>query len=174
MEKEKEEHIAKFWSKVRIGDPEECWEWQGSTSSTGGYGSFWHPGLKKVIRASRYSLILKLGRPLMDGEWALHKCDNPPCVNPSHLYGGTRSQNVQDALERGQWSSGNTKKTHCKRGHPFDEHNTRINPRGQRVCKKCDREIQAERRSTPEGREKARAADRRYRQRKRDMKNKGT
>jgi len=160
----KQEYIEKFWSNVNPTTLEECWEWQGYINLQG-YGSFCYDG--KVGKAHRFSLFIKEGRYLTSSEWACHTCDNKKCVNPHHLYLGDRKSNVRDAVERGLWSSGNCKKTACKRGHDFTEENTRLNPRGERVCKTCDREIQAERRKDPEIRERTREASRRYSARKR-------
>ena len=51
-------------------------------------------------RAHRAALVRKLGRPIRHGYMALHTCDNPPCVEPEHLYEGTRDDNDRDARER--------------------------------------------------------------------------
>ncbi|QZE11341.1 HNH endonuclease [Streptomyces phage Forrest] len=133
----------RFNEKRSAPNENGCIEW---TAARGvkGYGNFWYDG--KVGKAHRYSLERKLGRKLNQNEFACHTCDNPPCVNEDHLFVGNNSDNQQDAVAKGRWSSGNSKKTHCKRGHEFTQENTRINPRGERVCRACDREIQAERR----------------------------
>lgn len=57
-------------------------------------------GRKVSLRATRVSLELALGRPLAPGLYACHTCDNPPCVNPVHLYEGTATRNMRDAVER--------------------------------------------------------------------------
>lgn len=64
-----------------------------------GYG---HLVVKKVhFGAHALALRLHLGRTLGPGMYALHKCHNPPCINPDHLYEGTQKENVQDAKDRG-------------------------------------------------------------------------
>lgn len=81
-----------------------CWIWSGSTS-IGGYGSFGWPGKTwkdwKSRRAHRVSYEFYVG-PIPPGLDVLHKCDNPPCVRPSHLFLGTDFDNQQDALKKGR------------------------------------------------------------------------
>lgn len=133
----------RFNEKCSKPNERGCVEWKAHRHPKG-YGVFWYDG--KTGKAHRYALERKLGRKLQPNEFSCHTCDNPPCVNEDHLFAGTNSDNVQDALSKDRWANGNSKKTHCKRNHEFTEDNTRINPRGQRVCKTCDREIQAGRR----------------------------
>lgn len=88
------------WSKfVTPGDPVECWEWQGWRSPEG-YGRFNLRGLKG-IPAPRAAAI-RAGMDVRPGLDVCHTCDNPPCVNPAHLYVGTRSRNLQDMADRGR------------------------------------------------------------------------
>lgn len=79
-----------------------CWLWNGYTTDSG-YGLItpdnWDHKSSRP-RSHRISLELYLGRPLGKGMWALHHCDNPPCVNPDHLYEGTRKDNERDKIER--------------------------------------------------------------------------
>ena len=92
----------RFWSKVDKRGPDECWLWTACITSgpRGGYGKFDLRG--KTMRASRISLEESLQMPLGPGRMALHRCDVKSCVNPAHLYSGTRKQNAADAIERGQ------------------------------------------------------------------------
>lgn len=88
----------RFWSKVNVSTEGNCWEWQASFNGNG-YGSFYRDG--KEVNAMVFSLEQKLGRLLVKDECALHTCDNKKCVNPKHLYVGSRKDNAQDWLERG-------------------------------------------------------------------------
>ena len=94
----------RFWSKC-IPEPNSgCWLWTAAINSNG-YGSF---GIgsrtdktRKVVTSSRFAYELICG-PIDDDRHVLHRCDNPVCVNLDHLYLGTRSQNMQDAYDRGR------------------------------------------------------------------------
>ncbi len=90
------EFIVRFWNKVDRQKPDECWNWTGS-KSCGGYGNWWAD--KKKIRAHRLAWQITNGT-ISPGQLCLHKCDNPSCVNPSHLYIGTHKDNMRDKLQR--------------------------------------------------------------------------
>lgn len=85
--------IARFWPKVDIGGPNDCWPWQAGRDADG-YGRFWFAG--KTIHASRACWMIANGSELPDGMHALHSCDNPPCCNPAHVYAGTAGRNIED------------------------------------------------------------------------------
>lgn len=103
----------------------------------------------------------KANGPIPRGLWVLHRCDNPPCVNPDHLFLGTNQENQLDCGAKGRRPQ--SLLTHCKRGHSFADHGTvgrRKKANGRigecRVCKACRRELQAKRnaeRRTPSLRE---------------------
>lgn len=83
---------SSFWSKVDIRGHDDCWEWQGYRNRQG-YGQ----------TADGYSHKLaweKANGREMDG-LACHRCNNPPCCNPSHVYEGTPAQNTDDARRAG-------------------------------------------------------------------------
>lgn len=89
--------VQKFWAKVdKSGD---CWVWTGCRNEDG-YGSFNSKALC-VGRAHRASYVLTYGR-IPDGLQVLHKCDNPPCVRPDHLFLGTNADNVADRIAKGR------------------------------------------------------------------------
>lgn len=85
----------RFWSKVNVRMPEECWEWQAGLVR--GYGRFRIGQIP--IPAHRLSWMILRG-PIPEGMLVLHKCDNTKCVNPSHLYLGSHADNVSDRCAR--------------------------------------------------------------------------
>ena len=92
--------------RVRKADS-GCWEFTGSTAQ-GGYGSIYDHSKRRYVKAHRASWELKNG-PIPDGLCVLHHCDNPPCVNPDHLFLGTHQDNVDDreCKGRGKWDAAN-------------------------------------------------------------------
>lgn len=101
----------RFWSRVNVRSPKECWPWQGGKFDDG-YGSFslGRGSPKKTKsrsqRAHRYALEIKLGRSISEGMLSCHTCDNPICVNPAHLYEGTPRTNMHDAQSRNRLHKG--------------------------------------------------------------------
>lgn len=93
---------SRFFSKVSKGEPGGCWHWNAARMQSG-YGNF---GIDNYVhKAHRVSYALHNGS-IPEGLMVLHKCDNPRCVNPEHLYAGTAKQNSQDAVRRGRHSPG--------------------------------------------------------------------
>lgn len=86
------------------GSDDECWLWQGGKDSCG-YGRFMRSG--KEIKAHREMYELFKG-PIPVGAILLHSCDNPACVNPSHLTPGTHVANQQDKFMKGRQAMGET------------------------------------------------------------------
>ena len=85
----------RFWSKVDAVDAKSCWQWTAAINSRG-YGVLGYGG--KLTTAHRLSLWLSQG---FDPEMVCHKCDNKRCVNPAHLYPGSRKSNTEDSVQRG-------------------------------------------------------------------------
>lgn len=93
----------RFWRHVDKRGPDECWEWTGQRKHRPGYhyGVLRRPRKGAPFYAHRYSVMLHFG--MFDRRLnVLHRCDNPPCVNPAHLYLGTQRDNVRDMLNRGR------------------------------------------------------------------------
>ena len=91
------EDVAKrFWEKVDRPSADECWKWKASRSKTG-YGHF-HIG-RRTLLASRVAWELTHG-PIPEGLCVCHKCDNPFCCNPTHLFLGTREENYRDMVAK--------------------------------------------------------------------------
>ena len=91
--------LRRFWDKVDLSDPDGCWPWTAATARRG-YGSF---ALKHgtLVPAHRMSWIIEHG-PIPRDMCVLHHCDNPPCVNPAHLFLGTRGDNARDMAAKGR------------------------------------------------------------------------
>ena len=84
----------------KIKKTETCWFWLASTNKNG-YGKI--SIKRKTLLAHRVLASLYLHN-FRDDLLVLHACDNPPCVNPAHLFVGTHSDNVRDAVSKGRWT----------------------------------------------------------------------
>jgi transposase len=93
--------VARFWKHVQITDG--CWYWTSACNRPNGYGSFKIQG--KMIGAHRFSYTITRGA-IPKGLCVCHKCDNPSCVRPDHLFIGTHKDNGRDKAEKGRAPSG--------------------------------------------------------------------
>lgn len=91
----------RFFEKVFIGSEKDCWLWLAYTIN--GYGRFRLRG--KQCYAHRVAWVIANGE-IPDEKLVCHKCDTPPCVNPTHLFVGTHVNNTQDALDKGRMAVG--------------------------------------------------------------------
>jgi hypothetical protein len=122
----------RYWSHVDKNGPivrpelGACWKWTGAVTDKG-YGVTGEN--RKNMIASRASWIVNRG-PIPDGQFVLHKCDNPPCTNPEHLFLGTKGDNLRDAIQKGRRMQ-KKPSTVCVKGHE--------KPSGKR-CPVCQEE----------------------------------
>ena len=128
--------VAERLAAAATRQPNGCLEWDRARHADG-YGHFYLDG--RIQLAHRAAWIIANG-PIPDDMNVCHRCDNPPCIDPAHLFLGTQSDNVADMVAKGRHM--NNRRTHCKRGHEFTEENTRIDDRGNRNCRTCTAEYQ--------------------------------
>lgn len=99
---------VRFWKYVRVQGPDDCWEWTGARNIRG-YGNFtvvaYPKDRREQIGSHRFSYRLVHGEIPHD-KFVLHKCDNPPCVNPEHLYLGSHNENMADRHAKGRYANG--------------------------------------------------------------------
>jgi hypothetical protein len=127
---------VRFWEKVNITDG--CWLWTAATNLEG-YGKIGMrrmDGTHGLLLAHRVSYEMAHGTGSANGKFVCHHCDNPRCVNPSHLFLGTNRENIMDRVSKGRSVNGNMRKTHCIRGHEFTPGNTRMRGK-KRQCREC-------------------------------------
>lgn len=119
-----EDPFSRIMDQVLVGD--DCWQWTGR-KLVSGYGSA--TVNNEDWRVHRY-VYTKMVGPIPDGLVIDHLCFNKLCVKPDHLDAVTQGENVRRSAAR---------QTECKQGHPFDEKNTYIDPKGKRGCRACRR-----------------------------------
>jgi hypothetical protein len=91
-----------FWSRVRRGDPEQCWPWlKADGSEATWYGNKLWLGRQQLAHRIAYMLTYGTMPPLL-----MHSCDNPPCCNPAHLRPGSHKTNALERKERGRGAAG--------------------------------------------------------------------
>ena len=90
----------RFWAKVVKGvAPDDCWGWSGAKRKSDGYGAM------KIDNKTRRSHVVSYEihhGPVPAGMLVCHRCDNPQCCNPRHLFLGSHKQNTQDMLVKGR------------------------------------------------------------------------
>lgn len=132
---EQAEKIAeRIKSKIKV-QSSGCWVWQGATDNKG-YGQI--RVRKGTHLAHRISYFIFTGiNP--EGKHCCHKCDNPPCVNPAHIFLGNMKDNIIDSVQKRRHY--NSKLTHCRKGHELSGDNLSYQKtKGggvERRCKAC-------------------------------------
>lgn len=142
--------LDRFLGKLIVLDEEQGghWIWQGAKDSAG-YARFHMTRVKGqgyAEKAYRWSYAHFVG-PIPEGYDVHHVCEIPLCVNPDHLQALSRREHTLAAGHRNV-AAVNARKTHCKRGHAFDEANTYwFNGGRSRACRKCKAEVERQRRA---------------------------
>lgn len=96
----------RFWARVAKRGPNDCWEWQGPKHKNG-YGFDRDRRHFGQYYPHRVAYIFANG-PVPDGLHVLHRCDNPLCCNPAHLFAGTNDDNIADKVAKQRQPRGET------------------------------------------------------------------
>ena len=132
------ETIVRFLSKkTRL--PNGCWLWTGGRFGNG-YGTFRDPITRSAKGAHHIAYLIAYGQY---PRYVLHSCDNPLCVNPSHLKDSDHKENMADRSRKGRHR--NQLKTHCPMGHQYAGPNLIKRDGGKRACATCIHHRNAER-----------------------------
>lgn len=140
--------VIRHQMQVKV-DSDGCWMWIGSDISNEGYARFKIAGRRVLVHRWAFEYFV---RPLMDGEVVDHLCNKPSCSNPGHLVPTSQRGNVlrsDTAIP-----ALNARKTHCLKGHAFNEANTYIGKNGpnpSRQCRACKAERERARRARAAG-----------------------
>ena len=129
-----------LFTHMRLDEVSGCWNWQGARDANG-YGRIrFHA---RAVLVHRLAAHLWMREPIRSEHDVCHKCDNPSCFNPSHLFIGTRADNIKDAIAKNRmphcipWPR-------CSKGHEFSAENTLLSKRKtgiiSKICRTCKRD----------------------------------
>jgi hypothetical protein len=123
-----------FVSKVEINfdNISGCWDWK-AFKNPDGYGMFKVNGIMRLAHRVAYQNFVRSG----DHKVVMHICDNPKCVNPTHLIAGTQKDNMKDRLFKGRYVSPTKDRKECINGHPYTNESVRIDKIGKYKVKAC-------------------------------------
>jgi len=100
----------RYWSNVSRGKEDECWPWTACTSNKYGAIAIYEKGVGPYqIRSHVVSFLLAFGELVVWPHCVCHRCDNPICCNPVHLFKGTIGDNIRDAASKGRWKNARRK-----------------------------------------------------------------
>ena len=137
--------LERIQSKIIVKPDTNCLLWTGS-KDRGGYGQIEIQKKSKKVHRVIYELN---NGPIPGGALVCHKCDTPACCNINHLELGTHLSNMQDKIKRGRYRNGDTGRTHCRKGHEYNDENTYYHKNGRgRVCRTCRRFYDSKRKRT--------------------------
>lgn len=125
-----------------------CWEYTGSLKWNG-YGQIWSRTEGRPITAHQASWLIHFGE-IEPGLEICHHCDNRKCINPAHLFKGTKSDNMKDMVAKGRYGGYGLilkAKTHCPKGHPYSGDNLYVSKENRRHCRTCINESKRRRRA---------------------------
>lgn len=129
---------SRFWARVDQSDPNGCWPWKGKINDSG-YGVT----TRRALRVHRVAFILA-GGVIPNGYQIDHVkdrgCTRRDCCNPAHLEAVTPKVNSERSTCGEVNRARMLARTHCKRGHEFNQENTHISPIGVRICRACKRD----------------------------------
>lgn len=113
--------LIRFHKKYVVDSISGYWNWIGAKQKGYGCMRIKENGVWIMQRMHRFSYEIHR-HVITDGLFCCHKCDNKACINPEHLFLGTHTDNMQDQTNKGKHPE--SKKTHCPKGHVYDEINT--------------------------------------------------